>query len=429
MPDYNTLKESSINLYPELNMGLSYSGESSEFTGSFTLSGNYDFTNTNDISNYLSSIINEAYLKTFMNGFNLEAGFMKIIWGKGDEIFTFDNINAVDYSDFMNKPYLDRKKAEAMIKVNIPFGQMGLLEALYTPVFTPDTYPDTGNWVQEDYKTMETLINTKITGYIQPRVFQILAEGETSQTAALLSAQSEAAALAANVLNKENTNTLGHSQAGIHITDSFGGVDWGVSYEYTYLREPVVNMTAFLTDPTQKIDISYDRLNLFGLEAAAALGGLNFRAEGAYYLTADTKGTDPIVHNNKIQYLAGFDTNIPLHNLSLNIQARGEIILATDSIKDNSLSDIEYSADDSYLSTIIGADIRDTYFNDNLTLKVSGAYSVGSKDYMITPGLDYTIQDNAMVKINYSLYRGDSDTLFGQFKDNDMVEVIFQYTF
>ena len=93
MVNYDTPKDSGIILYPELTLGLGYEGESSEFTGSFALSGSYDFTLSSDISRYLQSMIGEAYVKTFLPGFDIEAGFMKIVWGKGDEIFTFDNIN------------------------------------------------------------------------------------------------------------------------------------------------------------------------------------------------------------------------------------------------------------------------------------------------------------------------------------------------
>jgi len=398
MSDYKDISASGISLYPELNIGLHYKGEASDFTGSFTLSENHDFTDSTDAADYLSRMIDEAYYRTFFNGFNLEAGFMKIVWGKGDEIFTFDNINPVDYSDFMNNSYLDRKMPEAMIKIGIPFGQQGLIEALYTPIFTPDIFPVTGAWEQKDYKTL----NNTITYF-----------GTTPD----------------KVLVSEDMKTLSHGQGGIHVTDSFGGVDLGAAYEYTYLREPVVDMSSFMIDPTQKIDVIWNRLHLFGVEAAADMKGFNFRAEGAYYLTADTKGTDPLVHNNKIQYLFGFDRDIPIHNMSINVQTRGEIELQSDKIKNNGEADTDYSDADSYSTNIIAADLRDTYFNDTLTLKVNGAYSVGGKDYMIAPGLEYTVKDDALVKVKYSIYRGDADTLFGQFKNNDMLEVVFQYSF
>ncbi|RKX91992.1 MAG: hypothetical protein DRP59_06505 [Spirochaetes bacterium] len=398
MTDYDNPENSPALLYPELNIAVSYSGESSDFKGSFTFSGNYDFTDSSAVSSYLSGMIDEAYYRAFLNGFSLEAGLMKIVWGKGDEIFTFDNINAVDYSDFMNGSYLDRKQAEIMLKINIPFAEQGLIEALYTPVFTPDNFPASGYWVQSDYTTLKTQL-------------------------AIISKTPEEA------LNPENTNTLKHGQTGLHITNSFGGIDFGAAYEYTFLRVPVVDMRAFLVDPAQQINVTYDRLHLFGIEAATAPLGFNLRAEAAYYLTGDTGGTDPMEHNNKIQYLIGFDRDLPLHNLSVNIQERGEVILKSGEIKANGLSDIEYETDGEYTSNIIAGDIRDTFLNGNLTVKFSGAYSAEDSGYMIKPGFDYTIADDAVVKAAYTMYRGDTDSLFGQFKNNDMLEVIFKYSF
>lgn len=401
MTDYDNLENTPVLLYPEINIGISYTGESSDFFGSFTLSGNYDFTDSNAVATYLSGMIDEAYYTTYLNGFSLQAGLMKIVWGKGDEIFTFDNINAVDYSDFMNGSYLDRKKAEIMLKINVPFGEQGLIEALYTPVFTPDSFPESGYWVQSDYTALED---------------QLIMAGKTPEEA----------------LSPEDTNTLKHGQTGLRITNSFAGVDIGTAYEYTYLRDPVINpadIQNYLLTLIPEITVSYDRLHLFAVEAAAAPLGFNIRAEAAYYLTGDTGGTDPRVHNNKIQYLIGFDKDLPVHNLSVNIQERGEVILFSGEIEANGLSDVDNSTKGKYTSNIIAGDIRDTFLNGNLTIKLSGAYSAEDSGYMVKPGFDYALADDAVVKAAYTIYRGEGDSLFGQFKDNDMFEVIFKYSF
>ncbi len=403
MTDYGDISSSSVLTYPKLKLDIEYNGESSQFSGSFNISGNYDFGEAEDISDYLNSLVNEAYFKVFLEKAYIEAGFMKIVWGKGDEVFTFDNINASDYRDFLNPGYMDRKIPETMIKINIPFKTMGLAEILYTPRFTPDKYPSSGYWVQKDYRDLENLI----TYY-----------GKTPD----------------EIIIPEDTDTLGHGQFGLRITDSLGGFDLGAAYEYTYLRDPVINPTdiyLFTNDPdhTTTIPVTYDRIHLFGLEAAAVFGGFNFRAESAYYLTEDTSGTDPAVHNNRVMFLLGFDRDLPVSSMNINIQAREEIKLKQDGIKDNGTSDIEYSADNTYSSTIIGAELRDTLLNGTLTLKVNGAYSPGTEDYMLAPEAEYFIKDNASVSIKYTMYRGGGDTLFGQFEDNDMMEVVFGYSF
>ena len=115
--------------------------------------------------------------------------------------------------------------------------------------------------------------------------------------------------------------------------------------------------------------------------------------------------------------------------MSINIQERGEVILNSSDIDSNGQADIEYDADGVYTSNIITGDIRDSFLNGNLTVKISGAYSIEDKGYMVKPRVEYTVADDALIKADYTIYRGESDSLFGQFKDNDMLEIIFKYSF
>lgn len=74
---------------------------------------------------------------------------MKPIGGPGNKVHAVDILTPMDYSDFINPDYTERKDAEAMIKLNIPAND-GLLELVYLPVVTPDTIPWEGTWVPRD---------------------------------------------------------------------------------------------------------------------------------------------------------------------------------------------------------------------------------------------------------------------------------------
>lgn len=394
MINYDSPESTDVINIPEVNLNIEYTGNGSDFFCTLEAGGMYDFSSPEDIKRFLDNIVDEIYTRVYFPAFDLEAGLMKIVWGKGDEIFTFDNINSSDYSDFMNTSYVERKAAEPMIKINIPFGEQGLAELLYTPCFTPDTIPVSGDWVQHEYEE-------------------------------LLSAIKDA-------LTPEDTKTLSHFQGGIRLTDSLGGIDFGAAYEYTYLREPVISpadIVKFTIAPATQIPVTYDRVHIFGIEGAAVLAGFNLRAEGAYYLTEDTAGDDPDIHNCKVQYLAGFDRDIPVHNININIQVRGELKLNSDNIDSNGAMDLEYSDDSIYFTNIAAGELRDNFLNEKLVLKVNGAYSAGGKDYMISPGIEYSPKDNVLLKLSGTFYDGDSDTLFGQFSDNDMIQASVEYSF
>lgn len=91
--------------------------------------------------------------------------------------------------------------------------------------------------------------------------------------------------------------------------------------------------------------------------------------------------------------------------------------------------DLEYSDDSIYFTNIAAGELRDNFLNEKLVLKVNGAYSAGGKDYMISPGIEYSPKDNVLLKLSGTFYDGDSDTLFGQFSDNDMIQASVEYSF
>ena len=382
--DYNNIIESNIDIYPEINLNLDYIGERSEFHGSMEFSGHPDFRDQNTISLDMQQIIDEAYFCLYLNRFNLETGYIKFIWGKDDKVFTFDNINASDYTDFINPLYIDRKIAETLIKFNIPFGIQGMVETVYAPVFTPDIYPVNGEWVQHDYKCLP--------GEIEEITF-----------------------------NPENTSTIAHSQFGLRITNSFVGFDMGASYQYTFLRDPIISI---ISDDNFKI--SWDRVHLFGLETAFVILGFNIRSEAAYYLTADLSGDDPKIHNNRILYLFGFDRDLLVHNLSINIRGLGEIQLESDKI---SPSDIEYQSDGIYLSHRIEGGFRDSFYNGKITAELNGAWSIEDKDFMIIPQFRINLVEDTWLNMKYTFFYGGRNTLFGQFQDNDFLEIRMEYSF
>ena len=367
--DYNNPPDSKIDVYPEIDLNLDYIGERSEFHGKIDFS---DYSSTNP-----EQLIKEAYFQLYYNKFIVELGYMKLIWGKGDGIFTFDNLNAVDYTDFINKNYIDQKIPEAMIKLNFPFGMQGLVEAVYTPVFTSNIYPEASkNWNQTAY----------------------------------------------NIISTPNTRTLADGQLGLRFTNSFAGIDFGASYQYTFLRESLTN-TAVLVAPFE----SWDRVHLFGAETAFVVAAFNIWAEAAYYMTLDFAGDDPNVHNNRFIYLLGFSRDIMIHNISLNIQVQSKLKLNEDGI--SGISDIDYESDGVYSSSMLTAGLRDSFLNEKITSALNGSYSIEDRDFMISPELTINIIEDTWLNLKYSFFYGDSDTIFGQFKDNDFLEIRMEYSF
>ena len=153
--------------------------------------------------------------------------------------------------------------------------------------------------------------------------------------------------------------------------------------------------------------LNYDQLQVFGLEAAFVLWKLNTRWEFAYNLTEDIAGDNPWVKNNSIAWVAGFDIDLPIHNLNLNVQEQGSYILKNDKIENNKVTvgtlagqpievpigtaDVDYNSDGKYTRNKIIVLLSDKWLNEKLTTEVQGIYGIECQEFMVAPKIEYNV--------------------------------------
>ena len=125
----------------------------------------------------------------------------------------------------------------------------------------------------------------------------------------------------------------------------------------------------------------YDRLQSFGVEAATALGPINLRAEGAYYLTDDVAGDDPEVKNNSLNWLCGFDLGLPIHNVTVNAQTIGSYVLGGDGIV--SSTDVDYDREDLRSTDRLVVKVSDSFNHEKVTPAVTGIWGVEHNEYLV----------------------------------------------
>ncbi len=383
--DYSDPASGTLDHYPALGLDLSYTGENSEVLAELRFSRNWAYdtpsasqdTDPQNISWYLQRMINQAYIRLYYDHFDLQTGYLKEVWGTGDQSHVVDVLNPMDYYDFVNIDYLDRKVSEFMVKINIPLGLNGLLELVYVPTFTPDSSPVTGMWVPAGTRDLLTL-----TG------------------------------LTARRIQKPKKTTLADGQYAARCFGTLGNIDLAGTYYYGYLRSPNIDIDASLP-PT--IYLIYDRYHLFGLDFAAVLAGFNLRGEAAYYLTEDLEGEDDTrLNNHSFQYVAGFDRNLPISELNLSIQSIGAYYLNED-------DDPDYH--------VVSAALKDSWNNNRINPQVSLSYNVDEQDIMLRPKITFTLADDAELTTEYALFHGDTAGRFGQFDDNDYLQVSLRYAF
>lgn len=347
-----------------------------------------------------------------------------MVWGEGDQVHVVDHINPEDLSDFINPDYLDRQVGEEMIKIDRYFrGGNANLEFVYTPDFNGNRLandPDSplGNWIINPFAAeitfAEILDNT---AYRSEK--EILDRVESS------------------IQDEDH-------QFALRFTDSRGGTDYGFSYYKGYLREPsydkaAINRLRTALDQNgfdqsefeaelDAADIHYDEVDAFGFEMARVIGDINSRFELAYLRTDDSSGDDPLTRNNRIGWVVGGDRNLPYNNLNLNIQFTGEKILDDDAIGNNELH-IDYDEDGDYTTHRAIVKLEDSYQNERIIPQLTWIYNFNDNDYSLEAAVDYELQQDLELQLSHKIFRGDEDTTFGQFEDNDFTSIALKYSF
>lgn len=421
---------------PKGKLGLNYSNDSVSADVKFALSKDI-------ITDYKADIIDELTLEAYLGNFVIQAGKMKVVWGKGDKLHVIDNFNANDYKDFLIPDYIDRRISEPMVRVlyNAPNDAgpftSNRFEFIWTPFMTADRYAASGRWVPTQVKELKNQL-TEIAGKAigTQGVKASAAAKEQSLYTKMLSNSSS---LADNLY--PNLYQLKYMQAGARFTTTTGSWDWGLSYyfgrdkraSFDYKKmepyAPYGYVQKYLEGTAEEDDkfIDYDFLQVFGIEAAKTFGAYNFRAEAAYNLTKDVAGDDPKVHNNSLAWVFGFDRDLPVSELNFNLQTQGKFILNHDEIRDS--GDTEsgtYKTDNKLV-----LNISDNLAHGKLKPEVSAIYGFEHFDLIIMPKVTWYVSDGLEFSASGMYMQSfiESRSEFGNWHNNSFVQIAAKYTF
>ena len=472
------------------------------------------------LKDYPEDVIDEAYATgSFKEGkFQLKAGKIKEVWGKGDKIHVLDNFNANDYTDFIFPDYIDRRLGEVMFKAtaNLSWDYNIKLEGIFTPWMTADRFAGEDSFL---YPAAQAKLTNTVAGIVKHNAAIDLANSlslsDTTKTdlPGIVDGLQTMSSFSADSLYEDNNlKSLKYGQAGLRLTGTLAGIDWGASYYYGHYKQPSPNLGAYiasykagLTDAftkavatnttvqskvsakyrseiqatataiaqtllEQEVDyngskvtvdatnvssiaqakamkqvlethkndadfsalvqsmyeddhlfeintkfelpsLNYDQLQVFGLEAAFVLWKFNTRWEVAYNLTEDIAGDDPWVKNNSVAWVAGFDLDLPIHNLNLNVQETGTFILKNDKIKDGAFAqyDVDHNSDDKYTKNKLIVLLSDKWLNEKLTTEVQGIYCFEDKGFMVAPNIEYNVSEGLTLGCRFAYLYCDNE--------------------
>ena len=399
-----------------------YSNDNSELATNLEFRPEY-LKEADSATEFAKELIDEAYLTLFYDSFNLQAGYLREVWGTGDQVHVVDLLNSNDLRDFVNPDYAERRLSRPMFKLNVPVRMQGRFEAVYIPTFEPDLIPREGRWAPADARELNALIETALGGALAAPPANDLTYADSL--------------VLENTIQEPNTSTLQWGQYATRYRDTFGSVDLGLIYYHGFLKQPSITLTSAMGSPDtfgfgDQIKLDYDRVNVLGIEYAAVLGGFNTRAEAAYYLTGDIEGDDPNVTNNSLHYLAGFDRDLPVSNLNVNLQGVGTYYLKSSEIEDNveerMTYDFQYDPDGEYTTHIVSLAVTDSYANETVEPEIALSYGVEKDDWYINPSIEFSLLDDVKLLTEVAIFHGD-EGYFGQYDDNDFAQVRLEYSY
>ncbi len=466
----NTLKA-----FPAARLGIGYSGSKAD--ANLVLNLTEDTLRHNQID-----IIDELILRGYFidNRLTVEAGKMKVVWGKGDKLHVLDNFNADDYTDFIIPDYIDRRISTPMLRAVYSFNtEMPFtVEALWTPFLPVDRFATEGVWMPASYAKLTKITRSVLSyNYYNRRTSLIdLSEFDEKDLYA-------------------DTNNLKYSQGGLKFSGTAGAFDWGVSYYMGRYKQPSANLDKTLlpiatalkykeaaekyadaaktageaavkvkaagnltaaaeyqtaSNNYKKLameaaanaqnavayiglpSLDYDRKQTAGFEFATIIGRFNLRGEAGFNVTEDWDGDNPWVHNNSVQWLFGFDFDLPISNLNVNIQETGTYILNSGEIKDGQFKefDVDYDPKDRYTNDKLVINISDSWWNDRFKPEMTLMWGIERGDFVFQPKLTYAPNPNLSFTLSgMLLYAQDEYSEFYSWKNNNFVNLGVKFEF
>lgn len=392
-------------------------------------------------------------LKTAITNKDTEKIKYAVLSGLQADIQTYDKIlSEYDEADLTTKVAgLDQIKAaadangvDAYIIYNSQTGSSLASQTEFDALYTKAT---TGLAVVKQAKTSKIIADGALEGALAKFGYSSLSEAEDSVKAA-----ETAYTLALNNASSFSNNPdsiypdlyqLKYGQFGFRTTFTLGSVDLGLSYYNGRNKQPSVDVRKIapyltkvlagenVTDEDRFVD--YDRLQVFGFEAATVLfGRLNSRMEFAYNMTEDFAGDDPAIHNNSLGWVAGFDIDLPIHNVNFNVQTQGKYILKGDEINDSALKafDIDADANDCYTNNKLIVDITDSWAHEKIKLDLKGIWGIERGDVLVMPTLTFMLKDDFALNLSgLYIWCKDSDSEFDGWEHNSYAQIGIKYQF
>ena len=392
-------------------------------------SGFSTFFNETKLQQTLHTPVSKMLKDTIPNSITID---MKDIIGKLDENDLLKGINSVVVKMQIKKLLENLAKQ----KITIPTTEI-------IKKFLP---PKPGGYTEAELKAAlqgEPFL-TQVTTFIAKQISDTAKKAETEFIASLKTADAIIGSFRFDEFVKIGMNAflpdmhnIKYGQYGIRFSGSAGSVDMAGQYYFGHYKTPSIDVDAMIAHALAGKSLAdcvhYDPVHIFGIDLGTAIAMFNLKSEFAYYMTGDFKGTDPAVHNNSIQWVMGFDVDIPLNNINVNIQNLGAWTLGFKKVKENNKRgkfDMDWNTAEKSTNNKLIVNISDSWLHENLTDSVTCIWGIEHNDFVVMPKLRYRIKDELYVEgTGAYIYAANKKSEFSNWKNNHFVQASMEYRF
>lgn len=232
------------------------------------------------------------------------------------------------------------------------------------------------------------------------------------------------------------TEHVPHANSFAAKIDKNGGeVDWSASYFSGLDINPDITIGA-VPPPTTNLILGHNRIRVLGMDAATAIGRYGLRAEAAYTWTSNAGVNDVLVKKPFFYMVMGGDRTF-FDYLNVNVQYYLRQVsnysdpqnIANPLLRSVAIQGAVLSNQFDRFQHGVSIRVSDKWFNETLEGEIAGIASFGRSNYFIRPKLVYAFSDNMKGSLGLDIYRGESNTFFGQLRNNSLLFTEMKYGF
>lgn len=330
--------------------------------------------------------LSEAYMEFEAFDVNWVIGKQQVVWGVADGLKVLDVINPQDLRELNLDKFEDSRIPTWMInaEIELPIFDESALQVLVIPDMTFNRLADNGS----DFDVTSPLFNPRLDAGVQLTGF-------------------------------EWTRPSGELEAGlrwlIYLEDG-----WDLSFIYFNHFHDVPAIYLMPSGPEQiKVELAYQRNNLYGMTATSAFGDWVLRLELGYnssnYQISSDLSQLGVRNTRAVNSVLGIDYH-GFDNMLVSYQWFQTTLM--DFTDDILLDRVNMQ------HTLT---VRQDLWQENLFLNWFALFDHQGNDGELRGEVTYRYSDNLSLWVGVDVFYGDREGLFGQFNDNDRLVLGFKY--